>query len=104
MKKALAVVALGLLIAAPVSQIWAASNKDRVGLGARKSEEQPPQASETLQYCTDASARVKTAGKGQETEILKDGQQFANCSAAPASRTSEEARSESRKVERNPQN
>lgn len=93
---------IALVVAVPTGEAFAASNKDRIGLGNRKSEEQPPQATETRQFCTEGSARIKTAGKEKET--VQDSQQSASCSMTPASRSSEEARVESRKVERSPDN
>jgi hypothetical protein len=102
MKKSSILALIALAVAVPEGVSFAASNKDRVGIGNRKSEEQPPQASETRQFCTEGSARIKTAGK--EKEVVQDSQQSASCSMTPASRSSEEARLESRKVERSPDN
>ena len=102
MKKTSILALIALAVAVPAGDSFAASNKDRVGIGNRKSEEQPPQASETRQFCTEGSARIKTAGK--EKEVVQDSQQSASCSMIPASRSSEEARLESRKVERSPDN
>jgi len=102
MKKSPILALIALAVAVPIGDSFAASNKDRIGLGNRKSEEQPPQASETRQFCTEGSARIKTAGK--EKEMGQDSRQSASCSMTPASRSSEEARLESRKVERSPDN
>lgn len=102
MKRAVLLVAVAVGLTAPSIESHAASNKDRVGLGNRKSEEQPPQASETRQFCTQGSVRVKTAGT--EKESIQDAAQSASCSNTPVSRTSDEARAESRKVERSPDN
>jgi hypothetical protein len=102
MKSAIFLVAVAVALTAPAFEADAASNRDRIGLGNRKSEEQPPQASETRQFCTQGSVRVKTAGS--EKSAIDDASQSASCSNMPASRTSEEARAEARKVERIPDN
>lgn len=102
MKKTTLLSALALSVASIAGSAYAASNKDRIGIGNRKSEEQPPQATETRQFCTEASARTSSPGKMKE--VGQEGQQIAACSAVPTTRTSDEARAESRKVERSPDN
>ncbi|MEN9809145.1 MAG: hypothetical protein RLZZ488_712 [Pseudomonadota bacterium] len=101
MKKSLKIAALGLLALAPVTVSLAASNADRVGLGFRKSQEQHPQATETKQYCVEGNARIQA---GREKERVGDEAAAQACQSAPSVRTAEEARAETRKIERNPNN
>ncbi|MEY4065797.1 MAG: hypothetical protein RIR26_2005 [Pseudomonadota bacterium] len=103
MKKTLIVALLSMAAAVPAGLGWAATNKDRINIGTRKSEEQPPQATETRQYCTEASNRVRTTA-GREKESVSEPVQNTVCTSAPVSRSSDEARAESRKVERSPDN
>lgn len=102
MRKSMILAALALATAVPAGEVLAASNKDRIGIGNRKSEEQPPQASETRQFCTETSSRAIAPGKTKETS--QDTPQAVSCSENPNSRSSDEARAESRKVERSPDN
>lgn len=101
MKKSLKFASLGLLALAPVTVSLAASNADRVGLGMRKSQEQHPQATETKQYCVENNTRYQV---GKDKEQAGDGVSTQTCQSAPSVRTAEEARAESRKIERNPNN
>lgn len=101
MKKSLKIAALGMVALAPVTVSLAASNADRVGLGFRKSQEQTPQATETKQYCVDSHSRMRA---GKEKERVGDEAAAQSCQSAPSVRTAEEARAESRKTERNPNN
>lgn len=95
------VVALGFLVLLPTSIVFAASNVDRVrSFSGRGSEEQRPQASETKQYCTELNAKVQG---GKEKERSTD-ETTMLCKSAPTVRSSEEARVEDRKIERNPGN
>ncbi|NBW80281.1 hypothetical protein EBR21_00870 [bacterium] len=101
MKKNALFVAFGVLFVAPVTVSLAASNKDRIGLGTRKAESQTPQASETKQYCTDTNAKVQP-GKGKERS--QDDNQGQVCQTNPVTRSPDEVRAETRKVEREPNN
>lgn len=101
MKKSLTIAAFSLMIVAPVTVSLAATNKDRVGLGIRKSEEQHPQATETKQYCTEVSAKVQV---GRNKDRSQDEVLAQTCQSAPSTRTAEEVRAETRKIERNPNN
>jgi len=89
--------------AVPAGLGWAATNKDRINIGTRKSEEQPPQATETRQFCTEGTTRVRTAA-GRDKESMPEAVQTTTCTSAPVSRSTDEARAESRKVERSPDN
>lgn len=96
------IAAIVLSLLAPVTVSLAASNKDRVGFGSsRKTEDQHPQATETKQYCTELSTRVQP---GRAKERVQDDAAAQACQNVPATRSSEEVRSEYRKVERNPNN
>lgn len=101
MKKSLTIAAFSLMIVAPVTVSLAATNKDRVGLGIRKTEEQHPQATETKQYCTEVSSKVQV---GRNKDRSQDEAQAQTCQSAPSTRTADEVRAESRKIERNPNN
>jgi|1048.fasta_scaffold35054_2 hypothetical protein len=101
MKKNALIVALGTLLVAPVTVSLAASNKDRIGLGTRKAESQTPQATETKQYCTSTNAKVQP-GKGKERS--QDDSLNQVCQSAPSTRSPDEVRAETRKVEREPNN
>jgi alkanesulfonate monooxygenase SsuD/methylene tetrahydromethanopterin reductase-like flavin-dependent oxidoreductase (luciferase family) len=103
MKNVLVLALLGVAIGVPAGHGFAASNKDRITIGTRKSEEQPPQATETRQYCTEGATRVRTAA-GRDKESMPEAVQTTICTSAPVSRSSDEARAETRKVERSPDN
>jgi len=85
-------------------EAMAASNKERVGLGNRKYQEQPPEASPNQQFCVRDSQKVVTVGAGIEQNAVRHGEASMTCSNTPASRSVEEARDEARKIERNPGN
>lgn len=102
MKKSSRLSALVVAVASISGLASAASNKDRIGIGTRKSEEQPPQATETRQFCTESASRASSPGKSKE--VVQEGQAVTRCSSLPVSRTSEEARMEVRKIERSPDN
>ncbi|MFZ9521315.1 MAG: hypothetical protein ACO3A4_12640 [Silvanigrellaceae bacterium] len=101
MKKNALILAFGVMLVAPVTVSLAASNKDRIGLGTRKTESQTPQATETKQYCTETTAKIQP-GRGKE--VNQSDAQSQVCQSAPVTRSADEVRSETRKVEREPNN
>lgn len=101
MKKNLVFLVMSSVCLAPVGESLAASNKERVGLGTRKGEEQHPQATETKQYCTESGVKIR-AGRSKE-RTQEEGSSQA-CQPTTDVRSAEEARAEFRKVERSPNN
>jgi hypothetical protein len=101
MKKSLVFLVFSAVCVVQAGEVLAASNKDRVGFGVRKGQEQYPQATETKQFCTETGVKM-TAGRGKE-RTDQDGAAPA-CQNAPEVRSAEESRLEMRKVERNPKN
>lgn len=101
MKKSLIILVFSAVSLIQAGESIAASNKDRVGLGSRKGDEQHPQAAETKQYCTQVGVKAK-AGRNKESSGDEAAGQA--CQNAPEVRSAEESRAEMRKVERNPNN
>lgn len=104
MKSSLIIGVFAICSAIPVASVFAATNKERVGLGSRKSQEQPPEASATRQFCVRDSQRIVTVGAGLEQNTIRHGEASVTCSNTPASRSVEESRAEARKIERDPGN
>ncbi|NBX16474.1 MAG: hypothetical protein EBR09_03810 [Proteobacteria bacterium] len=101
MKKSLIILVFSAVSVIQAGESFAASNKDRVGLGSRKGEDQHPQAAETKQYCTEVGVKAKA---GRKKESSGDEAVAQACQSAPEVRSAEESRAEMRKVERNPNN
>jgi hypothetical protein len=104
MKNSLIVSIFAVCCAAPMGSASAASNKERVGLGNSKYQEQPPEAAATQQFCVRNSQKVVTVGSGLEQNTVRQGEASVTCSSTPATRSVEESRAEARKIERDPGN
>lgn len=104
MKISLFIGIFAVCAATPTGAVYAASNKERVGLGNRKSQEQTPEASATQQFCVRDSQKIVTVGSGLEQNTIRTGESSVTCSNTPASRSVEESRAEARKIERDPGN
>jgi len=104
MKNSLIIGIFAMCCAAPLGSAFAASNKERVGLGNRKYQEQPPEAAVTQQFCVRDSQKIVTIGAGLEQNTVRQGEATVTCSSTPASRSVEESRAEARKIERDPAN
>jgi hypothetical protein len=101
MKKSLVFLVFSAVCVGQAGEVLAATNKDRIGFGVRKGEEQHPQATETKQFCTETGVKVRA---GRYKEGTRDESAAQACQSTPEVRSAEESRLEMRKVERNPRN
>ena len=104
MKNSVIMCVFAICCAVPMGSAFAASNKERVGLGNRKYQEQPPEAAATQQFCVRNSQKVVTVGAGLEQNAVRQGEASVTCSSTPASRSVDESRAEARKIGRDPGN